>query len=303
MENNIETNSRYDDEIDLTELFGILWSGKLKIISISTIFAIASVIYALSLPNQYKVTTLLAPAQSENTGLSGALGSLGGLASFAGVNISNGESDEAQIAQEIMISWNFIETFISTNNISVELYAAKSWNEGSNELQIDEEVFNTNTKQWLAKKPTSWELYQSFLQRIDVAEDKDTGLVTVSFEYYSPYLAKKWLDKYVAAINTHMQQRQMSKVSTNIDYLQAQIEMTSISEMREVFFNIIEEQTKNKMLAEANPDYVFVEVNPSMVPEQRSTPQRAVICILITFFGAIFSALIVLIMHYRQKPA
>ena len=65
----------------------------------------------------------------------------------------------------------------------------------------------------------------------------------------------------------------------------------------------IEEQTKNKMLAEASPDYVFVEVYPSMIPEIRSSPQRAFICILITFLGAIFSALIVLTMHYRQRSA
>ena len=61
---------------------------------------------------------------------------------------------------------------------------------------------------------------------------------------------------YVAAINEHMQQRQVEKVTNNINYLQVQIDKTSIAEMREVFYTIIEEQTKNKMLAEANPDYV-----------------------------------------------
>ncbi|MDB3976420.1 Wzz/FepE/Etk N-terminal domain-containing protein [Gammaproteobacteria bacterium] len=303
MENNAQNDNRYDDEIDLTELFGILWAGKLKIIYITALFAVASVIYALSLPDQYKVTTLLAPAQSDSSDLSGALGSLGGIASLAGVNISGGESSEAQIAQEIMISWSFIESFITENNISVELYASKGWNKGSNEIQIDEDLYDTENKQWVKERPTSWQLFKHFSGRLAVSEDKDSGLVEMSIEHYSPYTAKKWLDLYVTAINNHMQQRQMSKVSDNINYLQAQIEMTSIAEMRDVFYNIIEEQTKNKMLAEASPDYVFVEVYPSMIPEIRSSPQRAFICILITFLGAIFSALIVLTMHYRQRSA
>ena len=101
--------SQYDDEIDLRELFGVLWAGRLKILVITAVFAVASIVYALSVPNQYKATALLSPAQSSGGGLSGALGQLGGLASLAGVSIGGGGSSEAQVAQEIMKSWNFIE--------------------------------------------------------------------------------------------------------------------------------------------------------------------------------------------------
>ena len=64
MENNTQISDQYDDEIDLRELFSVLWAGKVKIIAITAVFAVASVIYALSVPNQYKASALLAPAQS-----------------------------------------------------------------------------------------------------------------------------------------------------------------------------------------------------------------------------------------------
>ena len=35
---------QYDDEIDLRELFGVLWAGKIKIIAITAVFALASVV-------------------------------------------------------------------------------------------------------------------------------------------------------------------------------------------------------------------------------------------------------------------
>ena len=73
MDNQSVTTNDYDDEIDLRELFGVLWSGKIKIIVITVIFAVGSVFYALSIPNQYKATALLAPAQSDGGGLSSAL--------------------------------------------------------------------------------------------------------------------------------------------------------------------------------------------------------------------------------------
>ena len=308
MQNDVQNDTQYDDEIDLRELFMVLWAGKIKIIAITALFAIASVIYALSVPNQYKATALLAPAQSSGGGLSGALGQLGGLASLAGVSIGGGESSEAQIAQEIMKSWSFIESFIADNDLAVEVFAAEGWSKGSNELQINDDVYDTQNKQWLVENeagvmgpPSSWSLFKAFSGRLAVSEDKKSGLVSVSIEYYSPQIAKQWLDMYVSAVNAHMQQRQVAKVTNNINYLQAQIEKTSIAEMREVFYTIIEEQTKNKMLAEASPEYAFVAVSPSMVPEEKSQPKRALICILGTLLGGMLSVLLVLIMHYTKK--
>jgi len=311
MENNTADQTllnQYDDEIDLRELFAVLWAGKLKIIAITAIFAVASVIYALSVPNQYKATALLAPAQSDGGGLSGALGQLGGLASLAGVSLGGGESGEAQIAQEIMKSWSYIEGFIADNNIAVEVYAAEGWSKGSNTLEINNDAYDVGANEWLVEDesgaigaPSSWKLFESFNQMLSVSEDKKSGLVSVSIEYFSPQIAKQWVDMYVESINRFMQQRQIDKVTRNINYLQEQIEKTAIAEMQEVFYTIIEEQTKNKMLAEASPEYVFVAVGPSMVPELKSQPKRALICILGTLLGGMLSVLMVLIMHYTKK--
>jgi uncharacterized protein involved in exopolysaccharide biosynthesis len=306
-----DMRDQYDDEIDLRELFGVLWAGRIKIIAITAVFAIASVIYALSMPNQYKATVLLSPAQSSSGGgLSGALGQLGGLASLAGVSLG-GAGSSSQQAQEIMQSWSFIEGFIEDNNLAVGVYAADGWDRSSNEIEVDSDLYDVSKSQWLVENdntgvlgpPSSWELFEAFSEILSVSEDKKSGLVEVSIEYYSPYLAKQWLDLYVAAINAHMQQREMAKVTRNIEYLQIQIKKTSIAEMQEVFYTIIEEQIKNKMLAEASPEFVFDSVSPSMVPEVKSQPKRAMIVILGALLGVVLSVLVVLVSHYGRKSA
>jgi LPS O-antigen subunit length determinant protein (WzzB/FepE family) len=310
LENNSQTNDQYDDEIDLRELFGVLWGNKIKIIGITAVFAVVSVIYALSIPNQYKASALLAPAQQQSGGLSGALGQLGGLASLAGVSIGGGDSSESQVAQEIMKSWSFIEGFIAVNDLAVEVYAAEGWSRESNQLKFDNDVYEVKTKTWLVENdnigqlgpPTSWQLFEKFSEMLAVSEDKKSGLISISIEYYSPQIAKQWLDLYISSINKHMQARQVVKVSNNIEYLEAQIEKTSITEMQEVFYTIIEEQIKSQMLAEASPDYAFVAVSPSMVPEEKSQPKRALICILGTLLGGILSVLTVLVLHFARKP-
>jgi uncharacterized protein involved in exopolysaccharide biosynthesis len=295
----------YDDEIDLKELFSVLWAGKKLIIAITGVFAVISVIYALSVPNQYKASALLAPAQQQSGGLSGALGDLGGLAALAGVNIGGGESGEAQIAQEIMRSWGFIAQFVTENNIAVEVFAADGWDSKNNQLSIDDDLYDTETQRWVRNppagktvNPTSWELYEKFIEDISISADKKTGLITLSVEYFSPYLAKQWVDQLIVAINQHMQQRKLQMVNSNIEYLEAQILKTPIAEMKEVFYTIIEEQIKGKMLAEASPEYVFVTVSPAMVPEEKSQPKRALICILGVLLGGMLSVAFVLIRYY-----
>lgn len=290
--------NQYDDEIDLRELFDVLRAGLVKIIAITAIFAIGSLIYALSTPNQFKATVLLSPVESSGGGISGAIG---GLASLAGVSLNGGQSTEGQIAQKIMQSWSFTEAFIKNNNLAASVYAAEGWEKDSNEPQFDSDVYDAVKGKWLVE-PSSWEVYLRFLEMLSVSEDKKSGFLSVSIEYYSPTIAKQWLDLYVAAINEHMQQREMAKVTRNIQYLQVQIKKTNIAEMQEVFYKIIEEQIKNKMLAEASPDFAFDTVNPSMVPAEKSQPRRALICLLGTLLGGMLSVILVFLMHYGRKP-
>jgi uncharacterized protein involved in exopolysaccharide biosynthesis len=306
VQNELNSTDQYDDEIDLRELFSVLWGGKKLIVGITAVFALVAVFYALSIPNQYRATALVSPTQSSAGGLSGTLGGkLGGLASLAGVSIGGGESSEAQVAQEIMRSRGFIEEFISENNIDVEVFAAQGWDRARNQLDIDIDLYDAGSSQWVRDapagktvEPTGWELYKSFSEMFSVSENKKTGMISISVEYFSPKIAKQWVDQLIIGINQHMQSRKLDKVNINIQYLEAQIQKTSIAEMREVFYIIIEEQIKSKMLAEASPEYAFVTVSPAMVPEEKSQPQRALICILGTLLGGMLAVLLVLVRHY-----
>ena len=77
-----------DDEIDLGELWNVIWAGKWIIVGVTFIFALASVFLALNLPNIYRSEVLLSPAEDNSGGgLAGLAGQFGGLASLAGVNL------------------------------------------------------------------------------------------------------------------------------------------------------------------------------------------------------------------------
>ena len=86
---NDQSNKNYGDEIDLLELFHVLWGKKFYIVAITSIFALSSILYALSLPNIYKSEAIMMPVEA-NSEMGGMLGQYSGMASLAGISIPSG---------------------------------------------------------------------------------------------------------------------------------------------------------------------------------------------------------------------
>ena len=298
LNNDNHTSNHSYDQIYLREIIRVIWEGKFKIIVITALFSITSVLYALSLPNLYKATAIFATSEA---GISNNLSQLGGLASLAGVGLGGSQSgSEEGLAKEIMQSWSFIERFVLENDLAPMLNAVDSWNEETDQMVFNENVYDYRNKSWMpdVTPPTSWDLFESFSGRLSVEDDRTNGLTRVTIEYFSPKIAKAWLDLYVSSINVYMQQRRIKIISKQIEYLEVQILETPIAEVRKVLFNIISEQIRAKMMAQANPDFVFVAVSPSMIPEKKSQPKRALICVIGTLIGGISAVLLVLMLHY-----
>ncbi|WP_187992552.1 Wzz/FepE/Etk N-terminal domain-containing protein [Vibrio harveyi] len=293
-----------DDEIDLRELFKALWKGKWIIIATTLIFAIGSVLYALSLPNIYKADALLAPAESSNGGgLSKMAGQLGGLAALAGVNLGGNESSQTDLAVQVMKSRQFVEAFINKHDLLVPLMAAKDWDLASNKLILDEELYNPNTGVWLREPdglrgatPTAQEAFEVFNKEVlSISQDKESGLYTVSVKNYSPYLAQQWVSWLVEDINKVMRERAIAETSQNLAYLNMQLQKTAVADMQSTFYKLIEEQTKSLMLAEVQEEFIFKVVDPAVVPELKGGPNRAFILVLGTMLGGMFGIAIVLV--------
>nr|QOS28236.1 hypothetical protein VP238_00008 [Vibrio parahaemolyticus] len=298
------------DEIDLSELFTELWRGKWIIIATTFVFAIGSVLYALSLPNIYKADALLAPAESSNGGgLSKMAGQLGGLAALAGVNLGAGESSQTDLAVQVMKSRQFVDTFINKHDLLVPLIAAKDWDLTNNKLILDEDLYNPSSEEWLREpdglrgaKPTAQEAFEIFSKEVlSVSQDKDSGLYTVSIKNYSPYIAQQWVNWLIEDINKVMRERTIAETSQNLAYLNTQLQKTSVADMQRTFYKLIEEQTKSLMLAEVQEEFIFKVVDPAVVPELKDGPKRALICVLGTLLGCMLGVAIVLVSFAFRK--
>ncbi|OCW96337.1 Wzz/FepE/Etk N-terminal domain-containing protein [Alishewanella sp. HH-ZS] len=296
-----------DDEIDLRELFTALWQGKWLIIVTTFLFSVASVFYALSLPDIYKSEVTLAPV-SEDSGLK-IPGQLGGLAALAGVNLGGmGGGDKTGLALEILKSRDFIGRFIEQNDLYLPIMAAEGWSRSENKLLLNPKIYNEQTQQWVRKvnvpfqpKPSTLETIEEFKKLFSVSQDKTSGMVKLSIEHYSPLLAKSWADSLVKAINEEMRTRELVEAERSIAYLNQQIAQTNLADVRTMLFSLIEEQTKTLMLANVRDEYVFKTVDPAVVAEKKTKPKRALIVILAFMLGSLLSMMFVLVRYFSDK--
>lgn len=313
---NIKENNEYvlghniaDDEIDLRELFSVIWQGKWLIIAITTLFAVASVVYAINQPNIYKSEALLAPAEQEGSGgLAGLAGQFGGLASLAGVNLGGGSSNKAQLAIEVLKSRQFTSDFIQKHNILPDLMAAKTWDMQTNTVVYDSEMYDAQNNKWLREvqapfkpKPSMQEAFKVFSKIISASTDKESSMVTVSVEHVSPSVAQQWVSWLIEDINKSMKDRDVLEAIKSTEFLTQQLEQTRIADIRTVLYKLVEEQTKTIMFARVRDEYIFKTIDAALVPEEKFKPKRALICVIGVLLGGMLSVMIVLIRHYLAK--
>ena len=299
------------DEIDLKELFATLWHGKLIISAITGIAAAISVVLALSQPNIYIASALLTPAEGSGGGLSGLMKQYGGLASLAGVSLPGAQEDSrAQLGMELMKSRAFIRDFVERHDILPELMAVKSWEQASGEVLYDADLYDATTGIWVRDvnppqlpQPSAQEAHKAFIEILGISEDKQTGYVSVSIEHQSPVVAAQWVSWLVKDVNATVRMQDVDEAERSIEYLKQQAAKTSLADLQTVFFELIQSQTETVMLAEVRPEYIFKTIDPAVVPEEKSKPSRALICVLGTILGGMLGVVIVLIRHYVRSDA
>lgn len=300
-----------EDEIDLIEIFSVLWQQKKKIVLASLSFLIISIAIALWLPNVYRATVVLSPSSDQQgSGLAALAGQLGGLASLAGVNLSGGATDQTTIAISLAESRQFITAFIRRHHLEVPLLAVTKWDRQTNKLVVDADLYDEHTKNWVrdvdddeSVEPTDWELFHEFEKHYSLSTDSKTGIITFTLDYYSPELVKQWADWFVQDINQAVKERDITEAKQNIDYLNKQLTQTSVADMQTVFYKLIEVQTKTLMLAEVNQEYAFKTLDPAVVPDlkEKVKPKRAIICIVGGFLGGLLAIFWILITYAIRK--
>ncbi len=302
----LDTRLSNEGDVDLFQLIKVLWQGKLIISSVTLFAAVISVVFALQQPNIYRSEALLATDDSNSGGgLGGLAAQVGGLASLAGINVPVNGAGQKSIGLAKLQSRQFLGAFAERHNILPQLIAAKGFDSSNGELIYNPEIYDVASKAWqrevdppLKPEPSFQEAYEEMMGILAVSEDPLTGFVTVAVTHLSPLVAYDLVNLLVSDLNREMMLEATSEAQQSINYLSEQLESTQIVALEQVFYSLIEEQTKTIMLANSRPEYLFKTIDPAIAPERKAGPSRALTCVFGTLFGGFMGVMMVLIRRY-----
>ena len=122
-----------------------------------------------------------------------------------------------------------------------------------------------------------------------IEKDAATDFIRIGFKHASPDLAAEWTGLVIKDLNNAIREQEIKEAESSIAYLRQQIDQTPLTELRKLFFNLIQSQTETMMLANVREEYVFKTIDPATVPESKSEPSRAIICLMGAFLGLFFA--------------
>jgi uncharacterized protein involved in exopolysaccharide biosynthesis len=269
-----------DNEFEVVPFFWIVWDQKYLVLAISLICGVIAAIFALTATPMYRAQIIVTQARDNSMGGAGSLmGQLGGLASMAGLDLgANGENPERPA---VLASRGLVEAFVKRYNLAP--------------------VINRNTKQ-----PTSdWWAVETFRASvIDIHEEKLKGTTTITIDWRDPDVAARWANDFVALANELLRARAIQESTRNIEYLNKQLPQTSVVEIQQAIYHLIEAETKTLMVAHGRAEYAFTVVDPAVVPEFRVSPRRTLIVVSGLFFGGFLGSLVAWVRkHMRRRSS
>jgi uncharacterized protein involved in exopolysaccharide biosynthesis len=276
---NVNSNEyqRQAGEVDLYSIFRIVWSRRYLIIAVTVLFGIASVIFALTATPIFRAEVVVTEVRdSELNGAGAAANQLGGLASLVGVNLLGANMDRK--AQAVLNSRRLIEEFIKRHVPLEELSG------GGAPL-------------------TLWKAVEAFADDVlEIQESQLSGVTVVAIEWTDPNVSARWANDFVALANELLRTRALDESTRNIRYLNDQISKTDVVELRRVLYNLVENEAKTQMLANARPEYAFTIIDPAVPPEIRWYPKRTLIVLLGLLAGG-FVGVLFAFAHHAWRTA
>jgi uncharacterized protein involved in exopolysaccharide biosynthesis len=277
-----------EDEIDLLELIRTLLQSWKLIVGITIISTGLALTYALLSTEIFKAETLLAPAREEKSGVSSSIGQFGGLAAMAGISIPSDSNTEKVVAT--LGSRKFLTLFINNNNLLHVFF---------------EDLWDAEAKTWILEpnqpEPSPNDGFSALKSAIKIDEDKKSGLITLSISWRDPKIAAQWANDLVKQLNEQLREQAIEDFHKRVGYLEQELTKTTLKDMREVLYNLLESEKQKAMLANVNEDFALEVIDPAVAPKHWEKPKRKLIVILGVVCGGFLGIFAVFFLHFLVK--
>jgi len=299
----MDKDQDYLSDTTMNKIFYVLFKNYMIIFGVSILFLFTGYFGSSILKKTYTSDAIIIENPDDSSSMSPG-NAMSGIASFVGVSMPS-QITKADLAMIKIKSRDFLIEFINKHELKRDLFAASKFDQNSQKIVYDNNIYNYELNNWVKTKrnpqglpPSDLEAYYAFSDLFSVYQSKDFTHYSVALEYISPFWAHDTLTKLIKDINEEMLTDTILETSRNIEYLsKAQKDISDIT-IRSLFSNILQDQISQNMLANVKDDFVFQVIDSPMLPERPSGPRKMIIALLSGIIGGILSIFYIIFCHF-----
>ena len=212
--------------------------------------------------------------------------------SFISGNSSTSSSDLKTI--EILKSRDFFKTLYSNPDYMLHVFAIDSYDKSSRLTKFKEELVDENNVYKMSERPPFMEAYTEYIETtIEVAKDRDSGLVSIAAFSESPSSAKKILENVIANFIDYISIREKEMAEESYDFLMKMSEKTNSQFVTKTISKLIQTDLQKIALSSSKSGLIEIIDSP-FEPVRKSEPSKILFIIFWTFIlnGLIYLYLI-----------
>ncbi|WP_457574899.1 Wzz/FepE/Etk N-terminal domain-containing protein [Desulfolithobacter sp.] len=290
-----------EDEINLLELWRILWAGKWFVVFFTLCCTLAAVFVSLRIPPEYKSYATLVPNQqnkSAASSLSGLIGNLPLPIALPGQGPSN--------IMSFLQSRTLKERLIKKYDLLQVLY---------------KDIWDPQTRSWLVEDPKNKPTVIKALQGkvldnlFTVNQDKKTELINIAWVGEDPAFCARMLERVIGELNFFLDneyvsnarrerefvEQQLAEATRELEYWERQVpsEQLTLSKITrerlasQAVYTELRKQLELAKITEAKQLETFKVLDAPFVPERPFKPNKRMIVLLAFVASGFFAVFLV----------
>lgn len=294
-----------EDEIDLLELWNVIWKGKWFVMGFTLLCTLVAVYVTLYvLPVTYKSDVVLQPTETNSQ--SGLSALAANLPISLPVDAGNKNLNIVSFLESRTIKQRLIEKY----NLLPKFYS-DIWDKKNQKWMIDDPE----------NKPTVLKGIQDKFKKIyKISEDKKTDLITISWVDQDTEFTKIMLERTVKELRYFLENEyesdakrerefvedQLTKAEKELEYWEKQVpsDKLTLSKIQrerlasQTVYTELRKQLELAKISEVKEIISFKILDYPFVPERKFKPKRAIICVLTLIISGIFSILLLFLRQF-----
>lgn len=238
-------------------------------------------------PYKYKAisTIFLVNSQKENS----IIGKIGGISAFTKLGLSQG-NNQSYINIEILNSKSMALKFIEQKNMLSFVYPECLGSEIKNNIDRNK-ACNKIT-------PTNLDGAIKFNSLLSISDNKQGNSIQVSLTHRNPTLAADALNAYIKFVDQNIRKKAREESEANIVFIKEKIKSTLQSDLKNLFYSLLEKEMQNQKLIDAKTNYAFEVIDPAYPPKIPISISRKMILIISLLAGLILGTFFSFLMEF-----